>query len=215
MMARLVFLAATVCLLAANVIPVTAAETQVALPAAQLLAQSAMYIRTSPLVIDYAHPGQPANVPAGAAASASAAPRQYQFTVPVTVIPPLLTPAVALHQAERTSRLPVTVTCAVGPPSLALAAGRAVNASSSESATVQLQRSSTAFTADVPVTVTAPAAKKPVNAYVCWSVVNTNDLISATTTPANFAIGKITNATTNAAAAGSTSTTDDFTSNDQ
>jgi hypothetical protein len=196
-------LAATACLLAANPIPAIAADTQHALPVLQP-AQNAMYIRTSPLVIDYTH-AVPAGGSAGSAALMSATPREYQFTVPVTVVPPPSTPAMALRQTANLGSLPVTVTCAVGPASLTFAAGKAVNSSSSGFATVQMQRSNNGYTADVGVTVTAPDANKPVNAYVCSSIVNPNTAISSTTTPLNYVVGKIATP-----APPNTSTTDDF-----
>ena len=199
-------LAATACLFAANPNPLMAADTQRALPAVQQ-AQNAMYIRTSPLVIDYTHAVLPAGGTAGAAAPMSAAPREYQFTVPVTIVPPPSTPAMALRQAANVGSLPVTVTCAVGPASLTFAAGKAVNSFSSGFATVQMQRSHNAYTSDVSVTVTAPDANKRVNAYMCSSVVNPSTAISSPTTPLNYVVGKIATSATP-----STSTADDFNS---
>jgi hypothetical protein len=93
--------------------------------------------------------------------------------------------------------LPVTVTCAVGAASIALAGGQAVNASGTGSATAQLQRGSgtNVFSGNVAVTITAPDASKPATTYLCWTAVSSTILAASVQTPVNFITGKVTPAT--------------------
>jgi hypothetical protein len=145
---------------------------------------------------------------AGFSQIATAATQEYQFTVPVTVkIAPKTVQSSRQKDVGVTSGLPVTVSCAVGPATLALANGSAANSSGTGSATTQLKRSANTFTANVAVTVTAPDASKPANTYLCWTVVDKTVLVPTAQTPVNFISGKISSTT---ALNGESTTADDW-----